>query len=214
MAGTRVAVARLSGGTMKKLATILFAATLLSAVASAQSAAPTRAAASTLLPGTYWESPSGPVRMERLTMSGGGAVHTAKMFVPALTPQVVYTFRGANAPFKTGPQPTFLIEVSPYLVGTVADAPRNFVIVQMREKKDHRELQITHGGSAFTFKSGFGKTPELDIKQNADGSFTLQPKEPLKPGEYLITQRGYSGYDFEVTEPSKTTAIAKSQGKG
>ncbi len=50
-------------------------------------------------------------------------------------------------------------------------------------------MQITHGGSALTFKAGFSKEklPELTITRVDDGSFTFTSTKDLEPGEYLIT---------------------------
>jgi hypothetical protein len=60
---------------------------------STQAAEPTGA-------GVYYKSPTGFVKLEQIMMIGGGAKHMGKMFVPGLTPQMVYTFRGAHSPVR------------------------------------------------------------------------------------------------------------------
>ena len=67
-------------------------------------------------------------------------------------------------------------------------------------------MQITHGGSALTFKAGFSKEklPQLTITRVDEGSFTFTftftSTKDLEPGEYLITfGLGWaSGFDFGV----------------
>jgi hypothetical protein len=72
---------------------------------------------SLLSEGTYYKGPNGWVRIEPLTMAGGGAKHVGKMLVPGLTPQMVWTFRGAEAPVRIAePKPTFYVRVSPYMI--------------------------------------------------------------------------------------------------
>jgi hypothetical protein len=61
--------------------------------ASNQPAEPTQ-------PGVYYKSATQYVRMDQTTMTGGGAKHMGKMFVPGLTPQMGYTFRDAHSPLQ------------------------------------------------------------------------------------------------------------------
>jgi hypothetical protein len=154
-------------------------------------------------PGVYYETPKGFVKMEQITMSGGGTKHMAKIFVPGLTPQMVYTFRGAHAPVQvTDAKPTFYIVQMPYMANIPGYSDRDIVIVRFDVKKRRRELQITSGGNAFTFKAGYSRerTPDIKVTRLSDTSFSVVPTEELKPGEYLLTfgSGGVSGWDFGV----------------
>jgi len=97
--------------------------------------------------------------MERLNMSGGGLKHAGKIFVPGLTPQMVWTFHGAHALTQVNEtRPLFCYKFLPTLAGTpYAPNGRDIVIVHFDEKKDRRELQTTNGGNMFTFKAGLSK---------------------------------------------------------
>jgi hypothetical protein len=154
-------------------------------------------------PGVYYKSPTGFVKLEQIMMAGGGAKHTGKMFVPGLTPQMVYTFRGAHSPIQLSEtKPTFYIRQNPYMASVPGHSERDIVIVRFDTKKDHRELQVTSGSSAFTLKSGFSKerTPDIATTHISDSDFTVIPTQDLVPGEYLLTfgGSGAMGYDFGI----------------
>jgi len=154
--------------------------------------------------GAYYKTTKGWVRLEQVTMAGGGATHIGKMFVPGLTPQMVWTFRGAEAPIQISePKPTFYIKQSPYMVNVQGRSPRDVVVVRFDKKKDHRELQTTSGGSMFTFKMGFSKerTPDITVTRLSDTAFKVTPNSDLQPGEYLLTFGffGAGGYDFGIS---------------
>jgi len=123
--------------------------------------------------------------------------------VPGLTPQFVWTFRGAESPAQiTDKRPTFCIKEMPATAEIAGRSRRDLLIVRFDKKKDHRELQTTNGGNMFTFKAGLGadRMPEITTKALAGGIFMLTPNEDLKPGEYMVTfsSLGVSGYDFGI----------------
>lgn len=162
--------------------------------------------------GVYYKGPKGWVKLSQATMAGGGTKHMGKMFVPGLTPQFVWTFRGSGAPVQIAElRPTFFVKQSPFVAGAhVLSGPeysppqpeRNVVIVRFDKKKDHRELQTTSGSSMFTFKSGFSKerTPDITVTRISESVFSVAPAQDLSFGEYLLTfgGLGYSGYDFGI----------------
>lgn len=155
--------------------------------------------------GFYYKSPQGWKRLEPISMAGGGLKHVGKMFVPGLTPQMVWTFRGAEAPVQIeGKRPTFCVKESPSLASVAGRSERDLVMVRFDKKKDHRELQTTNGGNMFTFKAGLSKdrTPDITTKTITDGVFIVTSSEDLKPGEYMLTfaALGYSGYDFGISQ--------------
>src|SRR5882672_8732347 len=64
--------------------------------------------------GFYYKTPQGWQKLEPLTMAGGGLKHAGKMFVPGLTPQMVWTFRDAESPIQIADKrPTFCIKEIP-----------------------------------------------------------------------------------------------------
>ncbi len=141
--------------------------------------------------------------LQQLSMAGGGLKHVGKMFVPGLTPQMVWTFRGSEAPIQIEDRrPTFYVREAPVLENIAGRSERDLVIVRFDKKKDHRELQTTSGGNMFTYKAGFSKErlPEIEVKKVADGLFTVTPTQYLKAGEYMLTfsALGNSGYDFGI----------------
>src|SRR5258706_2208409 len=66
--------------------------------------------------GFYYKAPDGWRKLEPITMAGGGLKHVGKMLVPGLTPQMVWTFRGAQAPAQiTDKRPIFYVKELPAL---------------------------------------------------------------------------------------------------
>jgi hypothetical protein len=154
-------------------------------------------------PGIYYEVRKGFIKMEQITISGGGTKHMAKMFVPGLTLQMVYTFRGAHAPVQiTDAKPTFYIVQVPCMADVPGQSDRDIAIVRFDVKKHRRELQITSGSNAFTFKAGDSRerTPDIKVTRLSHTSFSVVPTEELKPGECLLTFGGarVSGWEFGI----------------
>ena len=188
---------------MKKILPVQLFALLISVIAcGAQNTAVPKDVQS-LADGFYYQSSQGWKMLEPISMAGGGLKHVGKMFVPGLTPQMVWTFRGAEAPVQIeDKRPTFCIKELPSLASVAGRSERDLVIVRFDKKKDRRELQTTNGGNMFTFKAGLSKdrTPDITTKTIADGVFIVTPNEDLKPGEYMLTfgALGNTGYDFGV----------------
>jgi hypothetical protein len=161
-----------------------------------------RESATKLEPGTYYWTDGKWMPMQQITMSGGGTKHAAKMMVPGLTPQIVWTFREPHAPIQVKEAvPMFCVKFFAMPPGMpYAPSGRDIVIARFDEKKDHRELQITNGGNALTFKGGLGKdrTPEIKIDQVDASTYLVAPKATLATGEYILstTAIAYNGYDF------------------
>jgi hypothetical protein len=66
--------------------------------------------------GFYYKTRQSWQKLEPLAMAGGGLKHMGKMFVPGLTPQMVWTFRDAESPVRiTDKRPTFYIRELPQL---------------------------------------------------------------------------------------------------
>jgi hypothetical protein len=164
-------------------------------------------AAAKLQPGTYYWTGASWTPMQQITMSGGGAKHTAKMFVPGLTPQIVWTFRDPKAPVQIKEaMPLFCVKFIAMQPGTpYAPSGRDIVIVRFDQKKDHRELQTTSGGNMFTFKAGLSKDrlPDIDVVELDSSTYLVSPKAALGSGEYLLSSSsmGISGFDFGFHPP-------------
>jgi len=155
--------------------------------------------------GFYYKAAQGWQKLEPISMAGGGAKHMGKMFVPGLTPQMVWTYRDAESPAQIADKrPTFCVKESPEIANISGRSRRDLLIIRFDKKKDHRELQTTTGGNVFTFKSGISKDrmPDITAKEIGDGIFMVTPSQDLKPGEYMITfsALGTSGYDFGIKQ--------------
>jgi hypothetical protein len=187
---------------------ILFLALGLSAICFSQEVA-TPALPTPEANGAYYKSAADQfVKLESISMAGGGAKHMGKVFVPFGTPQMVWTYRGAEAPIKIiEKRPVFYVRNYAAILDGPYTGVRNAVIVRFDKKSDHRELQTTSGGNAFTLKSGFSKerVVELEAKKIGDEVYSLTPTSDIPPGEYLLTfnSTGSSGYDFSVSEAPK-----------
>jgi hypothetical protein len=159
-------------------------------------------------PGIYYKSPNGLIKLEQQMMSGGGLKHTGKMFVPGLTPQMVYTFHGAHAPLQIAEvRPVFYVKQFTQMENIPGQSAQDVVIVRLDVKKKNREVQASSGGNMFTFKSGFSKekTPDITVSRLSDTLFSIVPASDLKPGEYMVTFNGtgISGYDFGIAPQQK-----------
>jgi hypothetical protein len=181
---------------------LIFAALILGqGIAHAQSVNP-REEAAKLQPGTYYWTGSAWQPMEQINMSGGGIKHAAKMFVPGLTPQMVWTFRDARAPVQLADEaPMFCVKAMELPAGIPSPySARDLVIARFDEKKDHRELQTTSGASMFTFKSGLSKerVVETSMVEVTPRLHLITIKVSLAPGEYLLAgnSTAISGFDF------------------
>jgi hypothetical protein len=158
--------------------------------------------AANLQPGAYYWSGNSWTPMQQITMSGGGATHMGKMFVPGLTPQMVWTFRDPHAPVQVQRGlPLFCFKFLALPPGMpYAPSGRDIVIARFDQRKDHRELQTTSGGNMFTFKSGLSKerAPDIEVSTVDSSTFLVSPKTSLPPGEYLLSgsSMGINGYDF------------------
>ena len=87
----------------------------ISILSAAQSTVPQDV--QSLADGFYYKTPQGWQKLEPISMAGGGLKHVGKMFVPGLTPQMVWTFRDAESPVQIeNKRPTFCIKEMPVLL--------------------------------------------------------------------------------------------------
>jgi len=103
-------------------------------------------------------------------------------------------YRGAHAPVQiSDPRPTF------YIRGTGSE--KDTMIVQLTQKKDSRTLRTSTSSATVDNKGGFsrGEIRKVTCTVYSDGSFSVQPEEDLKSGEYLLVF-GYAtaGFDFGI----------------
>jgi hypothetical protein len=188
-----------------KLVLTLCAVVAVATLCAGQNATAVPQDIQSLADGFYYKTTQGWQKLEPLQMAGGGLKHVGKMFVPGLTPQMVWTFRGAKSPIQIAERrPTFCIKEQPMMSEVAGRTERDLAIVRFDKKKDHRELQTTSGGNMVTFKAGISKErlPDITTSKVADGIFTVTPNQDLQPGEYLITfsSMGANGYDFGIKQ--------------
>jgi hypothetical protein len=122
----------------KRLLLCIIALTIVPLVCSGQEAAVSKEVQS-LPDGFYYKTPQGWQKLQPIAMSGGGLKHAGKMFVPGLTPQMVWTFRDAESPAQIADKrPTFCIKELPALANIAGRSGRDLLIVRFDKKKDHR----------------------------------------------------------------------------
>ncbi|SRR5690242_8429883 len=115
-------------------------------------------------------------------------------------PDTAMAFQGASASLRIpDAKPIFYVRAIPFW------SARDCIIVRLDVKGDHREMLATSSGRALTTNSADapGRRVDFQVVQKRDGDYILMPREPLSPGEYIITFRGaaYSGYDFGIDPP-------------
>lgn len=104
--------------------------------------------------GFYYKTANGWQKLEPITMAGGGLKHAGKMLVPGLTPQYVWTFRGAQSPIQIADKrPLFCVKESPYIAGVAGHTDRDLLVIKFDKKKDHRELQTAETCSLSSLES-------------------------------------------------------------
>jgi hypothetical protein len=150
-------------------------------------------------PGMYVDQAGSLAKMEHVPYSGTGTRNVAKsLFVPGVGPSGVWEFAGAQAPIRVSARPRFVYQLRP----NQAISERDFVIVRMDQKSDHREIRFAKIG-AFTFNSRTGYDPKklvaVTVTRKGD-TLEISPAADLDAGEYFTTA-GFSpvGYDFGVT---------------
>lgn len=155
--------------------------------------------------GAYYCSPQGWVKLEHLMSRGEKETHLYRLFLSfsALVPEKALIFPGARAPVQIREKrPIFLVRQGPSASSGSEGSFRDVIVARLDQNKNERDLQITSGNIAFTFKKRIGKerTPDIIVKPQSPRSYTVTPKADLDVGEYMLTfdtaQTG--GYDFGI----------------
>jgi hypothetical protein len=149
----------------------------------------------------FYQSPVKQIQLLPLVPSGGGVAKVGKMFVPGLTPQIVRTFDGAEAPVLISEtKPIFIFQQPKELSTYPGHTVRDIKIVRLKARKNHRELQITTGASMFTFKAGTDENQMIPVDvTEVEGGFRIVPRADLPDGEYMVVLgNNPTGYDFGV----------------
>jgi hypothetical protein len=149
--------------------------------------------------GTYYQSPSGYVRLELATSSGFKTSGTGKaMFsygIAKIKGKWLYRSPGAAVQL-TYRRPTFML-VSQIDVSTQAIA-----LIRMDVKKDHREAEFCEAGAWTGVNEEDKNVVALSVVRIPESNnLEIAPAADLPPGEYLLiadTGKGYDGYDFGV----------------
>ena len=85
----------------------------------------------------------------------------------------------------------------------------NYVLVQLDQKADRREIEIASGAGVENAKTGLrsGAVHATQVVAVADNTYHIKPLKPLKPGQYMVYVLGSAdqrkdvygkGYDFSV----------------
>jgi hypothetical protein len=151
--------------------------------------------------GVYCKTASGWVELESLPMSSmKTAPNWGRTMAGINSNKLIYLYNGAEAPVKISEtRPTFYLR---YYRGYTS--ARNFSIVRMDQKKDHRELQTTHATFSGT-SVGYNEKDivAVDFTIVSDGLYAITPKADLVKGEYVFTIAGTLLWDFGITGDKK-----------
>jgi hypothetical protein len=136
------------------------------------------------------------VKMEHAPFSGTSTKGIAKsVFVPGVSPSVAFDYPGAQAPIRVSPRPRLVYK----LAANAAFSERDFVLVRMDQKSDHREIRVGKVGAwTANVRTGFDKLIPITVTRTGD-TIEITPTADLPAGEYYTTA-GFSprGYDFGV----------------
>jgi hypothetical protein len=149
--------------------------------------------------GMYVDQAGSLVKMEHVPFSGTGTKGVAKsVFVPGVGPSAVWDFPGAQAPIRVTVRPRFVYR----LRSNQAISERDFVLVRMDPKSDHREIRVAKVGAwTANSKTGYDEKKLVAITVTRKGeTLEITPAADLDAGEYFMTA-GFSpiGFDFGVT---------------
>lgn len=159
--------------------------------------------------GVYYKSPSGWVELQAAPVTQAKSKGLYRhLFVPgAPMAQTVLVFPDAHAPVQITEQaPTFYVRSAQT---NLRFEERDWQLVKVETKKDHRELQTTSG---YLGKPSFKKQilQEITVSPCAEGVYKITVQRPLEPSEYAFT-RAMGGssvgaleyYDFGTAGRSK-----------
>jgi len=158
--------------------------------------------------GVYYRREAGWKLIEEIHSSGFHTTGVAKATLSygAAAAKVKAVFREVHSPYQvTDPATKFCI------VG-VTQSGRDISIVQMREEKGRREMEIASmrmwTGVSAEFKDN--QLLKIQVEKLDDKTFLITPSTPIKPGEYILFtnvpdtrgilkangQQALGGYDF------------------
>ncbi len=173
------------------IALFIFSLTSVASLAQDKPTVPTQ-------PGTYFQSSTGYVRMERIHSNGTTTSGKAKaMFSYGIAKVgVEWTYNNPNAALQLSDRkPVFV------LISQVETSTQDIVLTRFDQKKDHREMLVAQGSAWSGTKMGPKNTVQISVVRDAAGSLIITPLADLPVGEYfLITDlsSGYEGHDFGV----------------
>jgi hypothetical protein len=180
---------------MKTLAAIL----LLATCAVAQAAAPAQDQTVPTVAGTYYQSGSGPSRLELAISSGFKTSGMAKAAFSYGIAKVKgkWLYRNPAAALQLADHRPVFTLVSLIDVSTQAVA-----LIRLDVKKDQREAQYCEVGAWSGAKVEDQNIMPLTVTRIANtNNLTVTPQADLPAGEYLLITdqgKGYDGFDFGV----------------
>ncbi len=148
--------------------------------------------------GTYYQSPTGYVRVERIHSNGQNTSGKAKsMFSYGIAKVgVEWTYNNPHSILQLSDRRPVFVLVSP-----VETSTQDIVLTRFDQKKDHREMMVASGSMYTGTKMGPKNTVPISVVRDAGNNLVITPLAELPAGEYfLITDlsSGYEGHDFGV----------------
>ena len=129
--------------------------------------------------------------------------HRKRSFFPWIMPQIVTVFpfsHSLEAPGNTAP--LFYVNHSETAAHIADLSPHEIHLLRLTPRGKVREIEVTSGASVFNFRPGFPSHREIPVSVSSlsNSIFSIQPKERLTDGEYLIVLGpvAASGFEFGV----------------
>lgn len=123
--------------------------------------------------------------------------------VPFLVPTVVQPFPDSGSEASVNNQnPVFYIQATEIASLYPTFDSDNIRLLRFRAKQDRREIPVSKGITTFTFKPAIPSQflVPISITRLSETVIELKPRNPLTPGQYLITigPQQKDGFEFEM----------------
>lgn len=126
--------------------------------------------------------------------------HRKRSFFPWMMPQIVTVFPFSHAlEAPENAAPLFYVNHSDTAAHIADLGPHEIHLLRLTPRGKVREIEVTSGASVFDFRPGFPSRREIPVSVNSlsNSIFSIQPKEHLTDGEYMIVLGPVAAGGFE-----------------
>lgn len=138
---------------------------------------------------SFYDDPTVFVGLNHVYADSQNLTHRWRSFIPWMSPGIVSVFpfgRAVQSPASRMPL-FYVSHIAAALDASEPDA-RRVHLVRADPNHNTREVQVTSGSSAFSFRPGFTAREEIPLRFHvlSGAVYTIQPEQPLNNGEYLV----------------------------